>query len=184
MALQTLEKSWEKKTGNTWFCSLGRSQFKYSGGIVLRISWEGTFFIGLSGGRVWTETTLWGGLGWNFYTNIPDSLDIWMSGTGVKPSFKHPRLFGYNGACWSLAASRRHGTMWAGEKLGVVRLILSERCGWRGIWLTVILETLGICFLRQLRRQIARRKKNRLLLSALWMGLIIAGWLTARKNRT
>ena len=54
--------------------------------------------------------------------------------------------------------------MWEKGELGVGRLTLSRRCGWR--WFTAILETSGICSLREIRRQVARRK-NKLLLLAL-----------------
>lgn len=43
-------------------------------------------------------------------------------------------------------------------ELGVVELTHSERCGWSRFWFTVILETSGSCFLREMRRQVARRK--------------------------
>ena len=46
--------------------------------------------------------------------------------------------------------------MWERGELGVGGLMLSERCGWRGIQYTALLETLGICSLREMRRQVAR----------------------------
>ena len=48
---------------------------------------------------------------------------------------------------------------WGEGKLRVGGFMLSRRCGWRGIWLTAILETSDIGFLREMRRQVARRKK-------------------------
>ncbi|KAH0516639.1 putative cationic amino acid transporter [Microtus ochrogaster] len=36
--------------------------------------------------------------------------------------------------------------------------MLSERCDWSSIWFAVILESSGSCFLRKMRRQVARRK--------------------------
>lgn len=41
---------------------------------------------------------------------------------------------------------------------------LSGRCEWRGIRLIAILETSGIHSLRELRKQVARRKNRSLLL--------------------
>ena len=58
----------------------------------------------------------------------------------------------------SLATSYRHGTMWERGELKVGRFTLSRRCGWKGILFTVILEMPGICFLREVRRQVSRRK--------------------------
>ena len=49
--------------------------------------------------------------------------------------------------------------MWERGELGVGGLMRNERCGSRGIWFTVILETSDICSLREMRKQMARRKK-------------------------
>ena len=65
--------------------------------------------------------------------------------------------------------------------MAVGGLTLSERCDWRGIQFTAILETTGICSLRQMRGQVARRK-NTLLLLALWMGLVMGRVINCQKE--
>ena len=69
------------------------------------------------------------GLESHFQPNIQDSLDI-----------------GASAQVWLLPAGM--GDMGVG-------LTVSNRCGWSGIRFTVILESSGTCFLREMRRQVA-----------------------------
>ena len=58
---------------------------------------------------------------------------------------------------WLLPAGM--GVMWERGELRVGELTLRERCDWSSIQFTVILETSGSCFLREMRRQVTKRKK-------------------------
>ena len=100
---------------------------------------------------------------------------------GVTFPTKHPRLFGYRRAGSSLATSCGHGALWERAALAVIGLMLSRRCGWRGIQLTAILETSGICSLREMRRKVARRK-NKLLLLALRRELAMVRVINCQKE--
>ena len=56
--------------------------------------------------------------------------------------------------------SSGHGATWERGELGAGGLTFSERCGWYGFWFTVILEISGSCSLKEMRRQVASRKKK------------------------
>ena len=71
---------------------------------------------------------------------------------------------------------------WERGEQGVGGFMLSERCGWSGIQFTVILEVSDSCFLREVRRQVARRKNT--VITGLTDRASHGKSLTARKNGT